>query len=76
MAAHHIILSLVYSRKKLLTSSHLRWLMPMEECVAYGNFSVSQSFPGGVIKGQQTMEDDNDAYVYECIESLNISISI
>ena len=41
--------------------------IPMEECVAYGNFSVSQSFPGGVIKGQQTMEDENDAYVYECI---------
>ena len=27
MAAHHIILSLVYSRKKLLTTSHLRWLI-------------------------------------------------
>jgi len=37
---------------------------------------VSQSFSGGVIKGQQTMEDENDAYVYECIEALNISISI
>ena len=39
----------------------------MEECVAYGNFSVSQSLPCGVIKGQQTMEDENDAYVYEFI---------
>jgi len=27
VAAHHIILSLVYSRKKLLTTSHLRWLI-------------------------------------------------
>ena len=35
--------------------------LSIAECMAYENYSVSQSFPGGVIEGQQRMEDENDA---------------
>jgi len=42
--------------------------IPMAECVAYGNHSVSGSFPGGVMKGRQRMENGNDAdEIYERI---------
>ena len=36
--------------------------IPMEECMAYGSHSVSESSPGGVIEGQQRTEEENDAF--------------
>jgi len=47
----------------------------MAECMAYGKLathqtkSESQSFPGGVIEGQQKMEGENEAVeeIYEPI---------
>jgi len=49
--------------------------IPMTECKAYGKLathqtkSESQSFPGGVIEGQQKMEGENEAVeeIYEPI---------